>query len=233
MTKRCLALFTTIVGCSILLPHIAKADTYTARTYNGGDSRGYTSESPSDWASGMWKAECANNERILGVSGTSDHSSGADGAFGQAVLCDAGTVKTDATQYSTRSLTGAGDDRADTGTSDWDVNFKKAECGTDEVVSGISQTSLGTTRLVSSLLCRKIICNNGTNGNRYTSTESQCNTVVYSYPDNRLSYTDGDWSSGYMKNQCGDTQLLKGATVNSDGTIHALLCCNYATTICL
>jgi hypothetical protein len=232
MTRHRVAVLLGIVSCAALTPTFARADTYTSRTYNGGDSRGYTLESPSDWDSGNWKAECYNAERVLGISGTSDSSNNVNGAFGQVALCDNGVVETDGSQYSLHTLTSGSDDRADTGTGDWDVHSVKAECATDEVISGISQSASTPTQLVSKILCRKVICNGS---DYYTSNEStgQCNTVMYSYPDNRLSSSDGDWSSGYMKNQCGDTQLFKGVSVNSDGTIHALLCCNYTTNTCI
>lgn len=203
-----------------------RADTYSTRTYNGGDSRGYTGDG--DWDTGQWKGECAVNDRVVGISGTSN-SPTTNGAFGQTLLCASGTVKVDGTSFSTRSLVNGSDDRADTGTSNWDVGLIKAECGTHETVGGVSQSSLGTTGLVHHILCRPITCNN----TNFTINEASCNTVMYSLPDNRLSTADGDWSPGYMKNQCGPSQLLKGVSVNTNGTIHALLCCGYTTNSCI
>jgi len=235
MLPRATKSFLFVAGAGIttmlaLHSSVAFADTWTSHIYDTGDSRSYTGESPSDWDPGMSKAECAGTDRITGISGTNDAANAVDGAFARAAVCDSGAVVTGPTLYATHNLRTGSDDRADTGVGDWDVNNIKAECATNQVISGISQTY--PNKLVSKILCRQSVC--GTSGSsHFTSNEAACNTVMYSTVDNRLSSSGSDWSPGYMKNQCADNQLLKGVSVNSDGTIHLLLCCNYTQNICI
>jgi hypothetical protein len=56
---------------------------------------------------------------------------------------------------------------------------------------------------------------------------SQCHTLLYSLTsDNRRSTSGSDWDPDYSKNQCGDSEILKGVSANtSTGEIHAILCC--------
>ncbi len=225
MTKEMFCVVTGAALAVFLTSAVSRADTYTPRAYQTSDNRGYTSEG--DWDNNETKAECSNGERMVGVSGTNDSSNSLNGLFGYAALCDSSTTYyTDATSYHvhTRAF---GDDRGDTSTGDWDVNAIKLECEDDEVMSGISQNG---SYQVHGILCRYAGCAGHTS--HYTSDETQCNTVMYNTGDNRLSYSDGDWSTGYLKGQCGDSQLLKGVSVNGDYTIHALLCCNSVSNAC-
>jgi len=196
--------------------------------YDVTDGRRYTGDG--DWDQGNLKAECSPGlERLVGLSGPPDNATGTNGELGRIAGCELTAIGSSSASHTTHSLRSGHDDRADTGTGDWDVNYLKAECGPAEIMGGISQTS---SRLVSKILCRPIVCDGQVAHLTFTIDEGACNTVMFNTRDNRLSTYGGDWSPGYMKNQCGDNQILKGVSANPDGTVHALLCCNSISSSC-
>jgi hypothetical protein len=115
------------------------------------------------------------------------------------------------------SVVNGGDDRADTGTGDWDPGFAKAECARTEVMVGISQTA---SRSVSRILCAPM--------NQVRSNVSRCSALAYSsYSSNRNNVLSSDWDVGYSKNECALNQVLKGVSRNVwTGEIHSILCCD-------
>jgi len=116
-------------------------------------------------------------------------------------------------------LTGP-DDRADTNTGDWDPGYYKAECGANEVMTGIAEAP-------GALKMSKILCN--WFRAEVMANDSSCQARVFSQTDNRNGTDTGDWAWGYTKNECASNQILKGVSANpSTGEIHAILCCNTA-----
>lgn len=117
-----------------------------------------------------------------------------------------------------RSLSMAnGDQRADTGTGDWDVGYTKAECARNEVMIGISQT---TDRRLSKILCGPMHQNR--------SNINQCTPLQLSnLNDNRRNMLSGNWDPGYQKTECGLNQVMKGVSRHpTTGEIHRMLCCD-------
>ncbi len=110
-----------------------------------------------------------------------------------------------------------GDQRADTGTGDWDVGYWKAECARNEVMVGISQT---TDRRLSRVLCAPM--------NQNRSNVSRCTQITFSnLGDNRLNTLSENWDPGYSKHECGLGQVMKGVSRHpTTGEIHKMLCCD-------
>jgi hypothetical protein len=199
----------------------ALATTYYTEQFDSGDNRGYTGDG--DWAEGSYKAQCNQNEPMSGIS-----ASGIDirpDLRGHSALCDSGAyVVASGTRgqfgtETTHSVSGA-DDRADTGTGDWDVGYIKAECAFDEAVTGVAQTGDSSLNMTT-ILCTWI-------ESEIASQDSKCTPLVFSsYSDNRRNTDSGDWAVDYSKNECGANQILKGVSSNpSTGEIHAILCCD-------
>jgi hypothetical protein len=177
---------------------------YNVAQFDTGDTRFF--DGSGDWAVGSYKAECAANEKLIGVSGT------AYGPLIQAhgALCVSTTDSLMRTGWglSTHSLTGW-DDRADTETGDWAAT---------EAITGISQTP---GLAVSSIQCSAIQTEIGNN-------DAGCTALQFTNDANhQLSSDPGDWSVNFVKNQCRPDQYMKGVSSSpSTGEIHAILCCN-------
>jgi hypothetical protein len=191
-------------------PPTPPAPTFEVATFDAGDTRFFTDTG--DWSYGDYKAECAQNQKLIGISATAVSPE----LRAHSALC-VSTWDTMARGATTHSFDG-GDDRADTATGDWDVGYTKAECDMDETITGISQT--GDLRL------SKIQC--GWIESEVGNSDQGCTTLVFSSTsDNQLASDPGDWAIGFSKNQCRSNQYLKGVSSNpTTGEIHALLCCD-------
>jgi hypothetical protein len=203
-----------ILGTIKLLLCAPPGSGYYAHAFDSGDSRSFTGTG--DWAQGSYKAECGEGDRMVGVSATSIGMR--PDLRGHSALC----VKNDSNNYSrpigvqARSLLGP-DDRADFTTGDWDVGFHKAECGRDQVVTGIAATP---DNRMSHVLCSPMLAD---------SSSSSCQALVFSsWWDERLDVASGDWAIGYSKNECRPNQVLKGVSATGTGELHAILCCDVA-----
>ena len=205
----------------LVLAGHASAATFYSEVFYSGDSRGYTSDG--NWGTSEYKGECNSGDPVSGVSSL-DSNTGSS-LLPHALLCNHGTYSVG---YGTigalgtekvHSLMGGGDDRGDTGTGDWDSGFWKAECNFDEVVIGVAEKNDGSHK-ISKILCAWI-------SSELDANESNCHKLSFSLTsDNRRSTSGGDWDSDHSKNQCGDSEVLKGISTNqSTGEIHAILCC--------
>jgi len=189
-----------------------KLSNYYTYTPVDGDSRGYTSDG--DWSPGFWKGECALNQLLTGIS-RSFSSQPSPGRMHR-MLC---TGPLNGNMNPTNTLTiGSSDTRADTSTGDWDSGYVKVECAYNETMSGISQGSTG------------VLMNARCDSTGFYA--SSCHTVQFpSGGDNRYSSNGGDWDVTYQKNQCGNTEYVKGISKYSNGLIKSMLCCSYSTII--
>jgi hypothetical protein len=99
------------------------------------------------------------------------------------------------------------------GSTDWDPQQYKLECGMSEVVSGVSQSVSGKLHAVR--------CSSGMN-----LAGSACEVRVV---DGGSGYSGqyGDWDYGYYKADCPKNKVMVGLSVNpSSGQVHAVACCN-------
>ena len=185
--------------------------------FDNGNHRGYTGDG--DWAPGSYKGQCKAGDSIVGISATS--TSQRSDSRGHSALCmPQYTASTQASLEKGHVLTGP-DDRADTNTGDWDPGYYKAECGANEVMTGIAQVP-GTFKM-SKILCNWFYA-------EVMANDSTCRPLVFSNTsDNRRTDDTGDWSWSYSKNECASNQILKGVSANPNtGEIHAILCCDTA-----
>jgi hypothetical protein len=204
---------------------------YNTRDFSTGDDRGYVSEG--DWSPGDNKGECESSGLVY-MTGISANGIGISPELRpHRALCVGQNDRLDiygsgswSSRLHSHSIA-TRDDRADSGTGDWDQGFLKAECGRREVMVGVSQNA--TSHRVSRILCAPM--------NQVQSNDASCNVLTYSsFSDNRLntlsrasgfSGASTDWDQGFSKNECGLNQVLKGVSANpSTGEIHSLLCCD-------
>jgi hypothetical protein len=187
--------------------------TFQVAAFDVSDTRFFVDSG--DWSVGYLKAECAQNEKLIGISATAVSPE----IHANAALCVSTPISFVRTGFglTTHHLDGA-DDRADASTGDWDIGYTKAECGVGEAVTGVSQSP--------DLKLKQIQCS-------WIESESAnnvhaCTALPFSSTsDNRLTNDPGDWAVGYSKNQCRSNQYLKGISSNSaTGEIHSLLCCD-------
>jgi hypothetical protein len=186
------------------------------------DDRGYTENG--DWSPGDHIGECNSASMGMYMTGVSADSAAISSELRpHRALCVGQNDRLDyyrSTNWNShlRSHSVAvGNDRADTGTGDWDPGFWKAECARDAVMVGVSQT---TTRRLSRILCAPML--------QMKSNVSRCSALQYSHTSNvRLNTLSSDWDPSYSKNECGLNQVLKGVSKNpTTGEIHGILCCD-------
>ncbi|NVJ25626.1 protease B [Myxococcus sp. AM011] len=179
---------------------------YASLNFESSDAR--RTASTGDWAYGDFKAECASGEPLTGVS------LGPASRYSRIALCRTGG---DAGRYPhagcySRFFSTA-DSRGTTATGDWDVGNFKGECGANEFVAGVAQS---TAHEITALLCCP--------GN---VAHNSCTPRVFDGQDARESSTSGDWDVGNWKGECGSGRYIGGISRNpSGGAPHALLCCS-------
>ncbi|WP_281404508.1 zinc-dependent metalloprotease [Pyxidicoccus fallax] len=187
------------------LSYLYAQQVYATLNFENGDAR--RTSSTGDWAPGYYKAECASGESVTGLSlnPTSRHT--------RVALCRAsGDSRYPHDGCYTRSFS-TGDSRGTSATGDWDPGYYKGECGTNEFVAGVAQS---TTHEITAVLC----CPG-------TVTHTSCSARVFDGQDSRESSASGDWDSGNWKGECGPGRYAAGLSRNiSGGAPHALLCCS-------
>jgi hypothetical protein len=98
--------------------------------------------------------------------------------------------------------------------ADWDVGYYKGECGNNEVVAGVSQTTSGALTRVH---CKYLTA---------ATYSGACTTRVFFNQESRGDPGGGDWSSGFFKGDCASNELVKGVSRSvSTGQTHAIRCC--------
>jgi hypothetical protein len=173
-----------------------------ALSFDNGDSRPRSTETW-DWAPGQYKAECGMADTVAGMSANPST------ARAHAVLCRYnGRIHGDTGHVvdfsSTSVISGA----------DWDVGYYKGECGNNEVVAGVSQTTSGALTRVH---CKYLTA---------ATYSGACTTRVFFNQESRGDPGGGDWSSGFFKGDCASNELVKGVSRSvSTGQTHAIRCC--------
>jgi hypothetical protein len=204
--------------------------TANVRVPVGGDARGYYGDGggklgpQGDWSYSQWKGECALNELLQGVSRNIN-----TGEM-HAMLCVGPTSvnttpvnqnnsqQTSTDQYGTLDVTQHDDRRDTTLYRDWNTGFVKAECGRYEAMSGISQETNGH-GVIDKARCVGV--------GAYATV---CNWMDFGPQNIMQSMTYGYWDtySAARMNTCTDGRLVKGFSKKSDGTLKAILCCQYS-----
>jgi hypothetical protein len=144
---------------------------------------------------------------VTGVSTSGGHT--------HAITCDVQQLNTSYTGCYARSIA-SGDNRGDTdGGWDWDPGFHKAECGANEYVAGLAQTTSGTFQ---SVMCCA--------GSPDVVQHYSCMTVSPATLESESppQGPDFDPGSGNQIASCPLGFYLAGAST-SPGPVHKLLCC--------
>ena len=115
------------------------------------------------------------------------------------------------------------DSAARSSSSDWDYGYPKAECPSNQYLSGFSEnTSGGGTASVANIRCVS---------GPSEGTNTSCHGVTFAggYTGN-VGYVDGsdDWSVGSFKLQCAGNEHMAGMSVDGN-RIHGILCCSGGT----
>jgi hypothetical protein len=173
--------------------------------FASGDARGDTSTG--DWSPGNYKAECGIAQEARGLSMLT-------GGSAHELFCAPGTPELfDQGKSNCHDVAfAASDDRVTAATGDWDPGFYKGECGTNEYVAGVSQSTTGA---IQSVLC----CADS------SDLHLSCKAEVFAGADARESTTTGDWDYSYNKGECGDGRYVAGVSHDASGHPHAILCC--------
>jgi hypothetical protein len=166
-----------------------------------------------DWAPDDLKGQCPENMFVNGISAT-PYSHGPL-LLAHSALCEPSASPIDHASERTHGVPGGGDDRGDTSTGDWDVNYVKLECGPSELVTGVAQSP--------SLVFGTILCSVSAAG----AGSSNCVTLsVLHDMDVRMSTATGDWAIDFSKIECDPSYALKGiSTGSAPGELHRVLCC--------
>jgi len=181
---------------------------WTARPFQGTGQ--YNAALPSEWDYGYYKADCGSNAALTGLSmnttGITPHS----------MLCVNYGSKFSGTGVATVEDITSGDHRRASRAGDWDSGYYKSECGLNEYMSGVSQSTAGK--------LRGLHCSSGaglTNGG-----QNNCETHTVN-PNDQGAGNAGDWDFGYFKGECGNGKVAYGLSTNpSTGAPHRILCCD-------
>jgi|GEM_PF-5043859 len=116
-------------------------------------------------------------------------------------------------------LSGLGDRQRATRTgswtgSDWDPHFYKWQCGENEYISGVSQTT-------SIAEVHAVRCSTG------FGLTSGCEVKRALTNDDRGSLASGDWDAGFIKAECPAKKVVVGLSISpSTLKVNGLMCCD-------
>ncbi len=172
--------------------------------WNGDDRRTYASN---DWSYGYWKAECKDNEVVVGASIKSGTR------FLHGLLC----AKYEIVPENHNILFfNHKDNRLVNNTGDWAPGNLKAECRDNQGVSGVSHYRRGN-KYTDAILCKDL--------DDDPIFENTYNSYIWTHGDNRGSSLGGDWDYGYIKLQCADDEIASGlGTYWRSPNIRSVLC---------
>lgn len=170
---------------------------------------------PTDWDFCHGKATCATDEGITGLSVL-------PGGPGKTALCTANGSSFGGGVSATLTLDAGSDarraKRSVNGTTDWDADNFKLECGSGEYVSAVSEEASqcsGQNRF------HAIQCSRGAGLH-----DDGCSVRVFAKGDDRGSITSGDWDEAATIGECAANEYVAGVSVSPEsGAPHAILCC--------
>lgn len=158
-----------------------------------------------DWDSGQWKGNCADSERLIGLSRSSNRA-----------LC---TNNAQPATSSTHTIVST----EATVTHDWAGGYTKLQCPAGQIATGYSVNPGVTNKWAMS----KLYCSQSTD----TLPSSQGRTLWFDQGDNRPAgggSTGSDWAPGKYKGQCNNNEYIAGVAYtyrwNNGGVPSGLLC---------
>jgi hypothetical protein len=219
----------TVSNAGRLMEYIPSTNQWANRGYPGekyydqeyvnasADSRGYTGDG--DWAVGELKAECGPTYQAVGIS----HSATA----GYSLLCGSTDTPTShtASQYTMSLDQGQGIGYHQLGAWDPDVFAQISECGTSDVVTGISQRNTSTVWPPATASMDYILCAPA------GSLASNCRPLLFPASNNiEDPYDTPTWGNGNVKGECGDGSAIAGVSRDyNTGVVRGILCCDFGT----
>jgi len=180
-----------------------------ALVFTAGDAR--RAADTGNWAPNSYKAECGSYQAMIGLSVDVSISRA------HAALCTPDSAATTPHGAATgcHALHFANND-VGTISTDWDLNYYKAECATTEFVAGVAQATTGE---ITDVLC----CPGAV-------THQSCNALMLGSGDVRepgAEAASGDWDYGYYKGECAPGRYVAGVSRAVSGpAAHGILCCN-------
>jgi hypothetical protein len=204
-------------SCVTLAPALSNAQsTLTTRHFYQGDNPAPFSSFHTDWAPGLYKAQCSSGGPVMGLS--------INLGYARAVGCVTPSPfgyplpfpDTSGSSANTQTFF-ASDSPGYTAHThvayDWDPGYHKGECPGASIVIGLAQNP-------QPLELGKILCSS----HNYDLTGSPCSVRTYS--SNAGAPLGSGWEAGYAKFQCDVGQVMVG--VSSHPTVHLphrILCC--------
>lgn len=178
--------------------------TYATYEFNAYDSRGWTADG--DWAVNELKGECGRDEWATGVS-----TGGSPTNRPYSLLCNAINNSHIVMGGHTLDIRADNDGYGSSTNWDWDPGTYKAECRSNERVTGMSRTSSGA--------LGHVRCTG------WGGTAHNCRTKLVS---ERESPGDlQDWAPFWPKIECRQGAAIVGVSRDeSTGGVHSLLCCD-------
>lgn len=150
--------------------------------------------STGDWAPSSYKAECASGEPLTGLSlNPSSRNT-------RVALCRIGNDSRYPHNGCYARYFSTADSRGTTATGDWDPGYYKGECGLNEFVAGVAQS---TAHEISAVLCCP--------GN---VAHTSCVARVFDGQDSRESSASGDWDADNWKGECGPGRYAGGLSLS-------------------
>ena len=180
-----------------------------------------------DWRYGFPKYECGPSRPTM--VGFSDQPQLSDSYYWwemSGFMCATSNVINVDYYVGISAWFGTGDRRRDTSTGDWAYGYDKAECGSNEVLTGMAQQQEGINEFRCSAATTKI-------GEVLHATNCESVDVRVNggqeppyYPG---SYRGFDWDYGADKMNCGTNRYIKGFAVDvkpgHQTKVMKLLCC--------
>ncbi|NNB84364.1 protease B [Corallococcus exiguus] len=189
----------------VALTYLYALKDYAGLNFEYADAR--RTVSTGEWAPGSYKAECASGEPATGLSlnPSSRHT--------RLALCRTGNDSRYPHDGCYARYFSTSDSRGTIATGDWDPGYYKGECGSNEFVAGVAQS---TAHEITAVLCCP--------GN---VAHTSCSARVFDGQDSRESSTSGEWDAYNWKGECGSGRYVGGLSRSSSGGApHALLCCS-------
>lgn len=203
------------------------AEGTTALIGNTDDRRLFTGDG--DWRYGFHKTECGPDfPTMVGLAARDLRLAWPEsGYYWTATDSLCATSNTLWVDYDdgTSNWFGDSDRRRDTSTGDWAPQLVKAECGSNEVLTGWAEQEEGINEFRCSAAYTAFIGD--------TLVPTSCDVVDFDHHDGYEPWyyptpNRGDWASGRDKGNCGANRYIKGFAVDSlNGTTRPVkvLCC--------
>jgi hypothetical protein len=170
-------------------------------------------EQLADWSTGNYKGSCGPGWAMTGLSRDDVNPNPGPHAlrcknYGTAQFTD------DWSSPTILSISGTVDNRAGMRFGDWDVGFRKTECGLTDYATGLSQNT--STHAMAHLRC-------ATAATPLSNANCETRSIVSA---NDQGEATGNWDNGYWKAECANNKVVMGVSADTSGKPRKVLCCD-------